>query len=67
MTEKKSFLSKRKTALLITTIIFIALFVLLRLEQIAVIYVLATLGLVVLLLVVSFADLEKVGRENAEN
>jgi phosphatidylglycerophosphate synthase len=67
MTENKSFLSKRKTALLITTIIFIALFVLLRFEQIAIIYVLATVGLVVLLLIVSFADLEKVGRENAEN
>jgi energy-converting hydrogenase Eha subunit E len=35
-------------------------------EQIALLYVFATLGLVTLLLIVSFADLEKVGRENAE-
>jgi hypothetical protein len=35
-------------------------------EQIAVLYVLATLSLVVLLLVVGFADLEKIGREKAE-
>ncbi len=35
-------------------------------EQIALLYVFATLGLVTLLLIVGFADLEKVGRENAE-
>jgi hypothetical protein len=35
-------------------------------EQIAVLYVLATLSLVVLLLVVGFADLEKIGRAKAE-
>ena len=35
-------------------------------EQIALLYVFATLGLVALLLIVGFADLEKVGRENAE-
>jgi hypothetical protein len=38
----------------------------LYLEQIAILYVLATLSLVILLLIVAFADLEKVGRENAD-
>jgi Kef-type K+ transport system membrane component KefB len=47
-------------------LIGIALGVLVYLEQIALLYVLATLGLVFLLLIVGFADLEKVGRENLE-
>ena len=37
--------------------------VLIYLELIPVLYVLATLSLVVLLLIVAFADLEKVGRD----
>ena len=40
--------------------------IILYLEQIAVLYVLATFALVILLLIVGFADLEKVGRENIE-
>ena len=40
--------------------------VLIYLEQIAVLYVLATLSLVVLLLIVAFADLEKVDRQALE-
>jgi len=39
---------------------------LIYLEQIAVLYVLATISLVVLLLIVAFADLESVDRENIE-
>jgi len=35
-------------------------------EQIAILYVLATLALVALLLIVAFADLENVGRENLD-
>jgi hypothetical protein len=35
-------------------------------EQIALLYVIATLALVALMLVVAFADLESVGRENIE-
>lgn len=35
-------------------------------EQIAILYVLATVSLVALLLVVAFADLENVGRQNIE-
>ena len=40
--------------------------VLIYLEQIAILYVLGTIALLALLLVVAFADLEKVGRENLE-
>ena len=39
---------------------------LIKLEQIAILYVLATLSLVVLLLIVGFADLEHVGTEGME-
>ncbi len=39
---------------------------LIRLEQIAILYVLATISLVGLLLIVAFADLENVGRENID-
>lgn len=39
---------------------------LIYLEQISILYVLATLSLVGLLLIVAFADLENVGRENIE-
>ena len=40
---------------------------LIYLEQIAILYVLATITLVALLLIVAFADLENVGRENIED
>lgn len=40
--------------------------ILIYLEQIAVLYVLATLGIVVLLLIVALADLENVGREKID-
>lgn len=40
--------------------------VLIYLELISVLYVLATVALVVLLLIVGFSDLESVGRENIE-
>ncbi|HEX2639098.1 MAG TPA: hypothetical protein VHL50_00935, partial [Pyrinomonadaceae bacterium] len=41
--------------------------VIIYLEQIEILYILATLALVALLLIVAFADLEKVGRETIEN
>jgi len=41
--------------------------ILIYLEQIAVLYVLATLGIVLLLLIVAFADLESVGREKIDS
>ncbi|MEJ7624189.1 MAG: hypothetical protein WKF34_09365 [Pyrinomonadaceae bacterium] len=40
--------------------------VLIAYEQISVLYVLATFGIIALLLVVGFADLENVGRTDAE-
>jgi hypothetical protein len=39
---------------------------LIYLEQIAILYVLATISLVALLSIVAFSDLESVGRENIE-
>ncbi len=58
--------SRRTIALFWFALVGIVIGVLLYLEQIALLYVVATLGLVVLLLVVGFSDLEKVGRENIE-
>jgi membrane protein YdbS with pleckstrin-like domain len=66
MNENKRAYSRRMIALFWFLLIGIALSVLVYLEQIALLYVLATVGLVALLLVVGFADLEKVGRENLE-
>ena len=58
--------SRRTIALFWFALVGIIIGVLLYLEQIALLYVVATLGLVVLLLVVGFSDLEKVGRDNIE-
>lgn len=58
--------SRRSIALFWLAVVSIVLFTLIYLEQIAILYILATLSLVVLLLVVGFADLEKVGREKIE-
>lgn len=63
---KQSKFSRRTIALFWCLLIGIVIGVLIYLEQIAVLYVLATLALVVLLLIVGFADLEGVGRENTE-
>ena len=61
---KQTKLSRRTTALLYLVAAAIVIGVFIYLEQIAVLYVLATLGIVALLLVVAFADLENVGRES---
>jgi hypothetical protein len=58
---------RRTAALFWLVLAAIVIGVLIAMEQIALLYVLATVGLVVLLLIVAFADLEKVGRENLEN
>jgi len=63
-TEKKQGISKRKKAFGLMLLVAAGLAALLYFEQIALIYVLATLFLVVLLLIVAFADLEKVGRHD---
>jgi len=58
--------SRRSIALFWLAIVSIVVFSLIYFEQIAVLYILATLSLVVLLLIVGFADLEKVSREKIE-
>jgi len=66
MAEKVSKFSRRSVALFWLVLVAIVIGVLIAFEQIAVLYVLATLALVVLLLIVGFADLENVGVENGE-
>ena len=63
---KQSKFSRRTVALFWCVLTVIVIGALIYTEQIAVLYVLATLALVILLLIVGFADLEKVGRENLE-
>ena len=55
-------LSRRTTALLYLVVATVVIGTFIYLEQIAILYVLATLGIVALLLVVAFADLEHIGR-----
>ncbi len=66
MADVNSKFSRRTIALFWLLLVGIIIGTLIYLEQIALLYVLATLSLVVLLLIVGFADLEKVGRENLE-
>ena len=66
MAELQSRFSRRTIALFWLFLISIIIGTLIYLEQIALLYVLATVSLVVLLLIVGFANLEKVGRENIE-
>ena len=57
--------SRRTIALFWLLLVAVVIGVLLYLEQVAMLYVLATLALVILLLIVAFSDLENVGRDNA--
>lgn len=66
MAGKQRRLNRRTTALLWFVAVAIVIGTLIYLEQIAILYVLATVSLVALLLIVAFADLENVGRENIE-
>ena len=66
MAVKQTKLNRRTTALLWLVGVAIVIGTLIYLEQIAILYVLATISLVALLLIVAFADLENVGRENIE-
>lgn len=66
MTENQSKFSRRAIALFWLVLVSIAIGILLYLEQIAILYVIASIGLVLLLIVVGFADLEKVGQESAD-
>lgn len=58
--------SRRSIALVWLLGVAVVIGTLIYLEQIAILYVVATISLVVLLLVVAFSDLENVGRENIE-
>jgi len=58
--------SRRGVALFWLLLLSILIGTLIYLEQIAILYVLATLSLVVLLLIVGFADLENVGIEGVD-
>ncbi len=66
MSEKQNKFSRRTIALFWVLIVGVVIGVLIYLELISVLYVLATVALVALLVIVGFADLESVGRENIE-
>ena len=57
---------RRATALLWLAVVAAVIGTLIYFQLISVLYVLATISLVVLLLIVAFADLEKVGSEGAQ-
>ncbi|MCS6875188.1 MAG: hypothetical protein N2Z23_09665 [Pyrinomonadaceae bacterium] len=56
-------LSRRMKALLFLIVVGSMLGALVVLQQIALLYIIATFGLIVLLLITAFADLEKVGTQ----
>ena len=58
--------SRRTIALFWFLAVAVVIGILIYLEQIALLYVLATISLVALLLIVGISDLEKVGRDAAE-
>ena len=63
MSVKQGRFSRRMVALFWLLLLGIVIGTLIYLEQIAILYVLATIGLVVLLITVGFSDLENVGRD----
>jgi hypothetical protein len=62
MVQKQSRFSRRMVALFWLVLVGVVIGALIAYEQIAILYVLATVFLVVLLLIVAYADLENVGR-----
>ncbi len=66
MAEKNSKYSRRVVALFWLAIVAVVIGALIYFQQIALLYVLATIALVALLLIVGFADLENVGVDAAE-
>lgn len=66
MAEKVSRYSRRTKALFWCFTVAVVIGILIAFEQIALLYVLATIGLVVLLCIVGFSDLENVGKRNIE-
>jgi hypothetical protein len=67
MTQPKKKMSRRASILLWLGSIGIIIGILIYLEQIAILYVLATVALVALLTIVSLSDLEGVDRANIQN
>lgn len=63
---KKKF-SRRTLALIWMLLVGIVIAVLIANEQISILYLLTTVALVALLVIVGFADLEKVGRMDNED
>jgi len=63
---KNKKMGRRTLALVWMLVVAIVIGVLIAYEQISVLYVLATLSIVALLLIVGFADLEAVGRTDAD-
>ena len=63
MEKQQGRFSRRAIALFWLLLVAIGIGVLIYMEQIALLYVIATLAIVSLLLIVAFADLENVGRE----
>ena len=66
MAEKVRKYSRRTVALFWCLLVAIVIAVLIYFEQIALLYVIATLGLVALLIIVGFSDLQKVDRGKAD-
>jgi hypothetical protein len=64
MAERHKKLSRRSKAVLWLGLVTVTVGAMIYLEQIALLYVLATLALVGLLVIVGFSNLEKVGRES---
>jgi quinol-cytochrome oxidoreductase complex cytochrome b subunit len=62
--QQKKF-SRRMIAIFWLAVVGIIITTLIAFEQIAILYVLATLSIVVLLLIVAFADLENVGSDSS--
>ena len=58
--------SRRTIALFWLLVVAIVISAFIYFEQIALLYVMATLSLAALMIIVAFADLESVGRENLE-
>ncbi len=67
MAEFFSNMSRRSKAVLWLLIAAILIGTFIVLEQIAILYVVATLAITLLLLIVAFADLESVGRGDGES
>lgn len=66
MANSKSGISRRKLALIWMVAVAALIGGLIAYEQISILYVLATLAIVVLLLIVGFTDLEKVSRTDGD-